>query len=122
MIVPFLCFSGSVFIVMVAFGPSPSRVTPARVMLYFALGVRFSNRYLINEAEMLWHADETRRGKNKNFPLSSTPLAFILLVLFCCCCRWRFLRYVCSNIKHLQNEIDVLFSLLSYKMAGFANI
>lgn len=30
--------------------------------------------------------------------------------------------YVCSNIKHLQSEIDVLFSLLSCNMAGFANI
>lgn len=38
------CFSGNVFMVTVALGPSPCPVTPARVMLYLAAGVKFSSR------------------------------------------------------------------------------
>lgn len=38
------CFSGNVFTEAVALGPSPFMVAPARVMLYFAPGVKFSNR------------------------------------------------------------------------------
>lgn len=62
-LIPFSSFSGSVLIVTVALGPSPSRVTPARLMLYFAPGVKFSKRCFVAEADMLWHSDEMRCGK-----------------------------------------------------------
>lgn len=38
------CFSGKVFIIAVPLGPSPFPVAAARVMLYFAPGVKFFNR------------------------------------------------------------------------------
>lgn len=62
-LIPFTGFSGSVLRVTVALGPCPSRVTPARVMLYFAPGVKFSRRYFISEADTLWHSDEITCGK-----------------------------------------------------------
>lgn len=43
-LIPFTGFSGSVLTVVWAFGPSPPGVTPARLMLYCAPGVKFSRR------------------------------------------------------------------------------
>lgn len=58
-LVPFTECSGSVLIVTVALGPSPFSVTPARLILYFAPGVKFSKLCFITEADMLRHSDET---------------------------------------------------------------
>lgn len=62
-LVPLAGFSGSVLMVTVALGPSPIRDTPARLMLYFAPGVKFSRWYFVSEADTLWHSDEMRCAK-----------------------------------------------------------
>lgn len=45
-----------------ALGPSPDRVTAARLMLYFVPGAKFSRRKLVSEADIFWHSDEMRHA------------------------------------------------------------
>lgn len=51
--------------IAVASGPSPTCVTPARVMLYLLPAFKFSRWYLVSEAGMLSHANSTPPKKSR---------------------------------------------------------
>lgn len=62
-LIPLIGFSGNVLIVIVASGPSPPCVTPARLMLYFDPGVKFSRWYFNSEADILQHSETWKNLK-----------------------------------------------------------
>lgn len=58
--VPFTGFSGNVVMVCVAERPSPARVTPARLMLYLAPGIKSFRWCFVADADMLKHSGQRR--------------------------------------------------------------
>lgn len=106
--VPFTGISGRVLKVTVAVNPSPSRVTPARLMLYFVPGVKFSRWCEVSEADMLWHLPEITWDVG-----SFSFLSWVSKVVYSC---W--ILYICNNTRSYTWQ-NMHFSHKVYKTVGF---
>lgn len=96
-------------IVIVAFGPSPTRVTPARVMLYFAPGVKFSRWCFISEADKLQHSDEMRFGKRyRKLPSQSNMCS-------CVADKVKFSQFFLTVCQKLVKYCSLAISAKSYR-------
>lgn len=76
--VPFTGFSGKVVMVCVAERPAPAPVTPVRLMLYLAPGVKPFRWCFVADADMLKHSDQMRWKQMNRAGTTSASFIFYI--------------------------------------------